>query len=62
MPLPARCTEGRLQLVDGRDENEGQIEICSNGVWGTIYAGGWDVNDASVVCQQLGYQQYSSES
>lgn len=60
--LSARCTEGLLHLVDGRDENEGWIEICSNGVWGTIYAGNWDFYDASVVCRQLRYQQYSSES
>ena len=57
----ALCTEGLLQLVGGRDEDEGRIEVCSNGVWGTIYAGNWDVNDATVVCRQLGYQRYSSE-
>ena len=59
--LLARCTEGLLRLVDGHDSNEGRIEICSNGVWGTVYAGRWDVNDASVVCRRLGYQAYSRE-
>ena len=40
--LSARCTEGLLHLVDEHDKIEGRIEICSNGVWGTIYAGNWD--------------------
>ena len=56
----ARCTEGLLRLAEGRDADEGRVEICSNGVWGTINAGDWDVHDASVVCRQLGYQRYSS--
>ena len=55
------CTEGHIRLAGGRDKNEGRIEMCSNGVWGTISDKGyWDVRDASVVCKQLGYQRLSS--
>lgn len=33
----------------------GIVEVQVNGVWGPISAEGWDVNEATVVCGQLGY-------
>ena len=51
----APCSNGQLRLVGGSIPNEGRVEICINNVWGTICDDAWEVNDATVVCHQLGY-------
>lgn len=48
------CTEGAIRLVGGADDYEGRIEICHDGVWGTICDDFWSGNDGVVACGQLG--------
>ena len=51
------CFDGEIRLRDGFDENQGRVEICFGGVWGTVCGDGWESNgpnNAAVVCQQLG--------
>ena len=49
------CYDGEVRLRGGFDENQGRVEICFSGVWGTVCDNGWDEIDANVVCTQLGF-------
>ena len=51
----AGCQYGDIKLVDGSSQNEGRVEICIDNQWGTVTDDGWSINNAKVVCQQLGY-------
>ena len=47
--------EQNIRLVGGILPIQGRVEYCMDGEWGTICDDGWNSNDATVVCRQLGY-------
>ncbi|ESO89230.1 hypothetical protein LOTGIDRAFT_106465, partial [Lottia gigantea] len=44
-----------VELVNGTKPNEGRVEIIRNGIRGTVCDDDWNNEDASVICNRLGF-------
>ena len=62
LPLLGVCN-GHLRLVQGMNVSSGagRVEMCMQGLWGTVCDHSWDNSAAQVVCKQLGYPNTGSK-
>ena len=53
---PTACANGAVRLADGGvSSNQGRVEFCYNGRWGTVNGENWTWREGAVVCRQLGH-------
>ena len=45
----------KLEKGEGDSTGQGRVLVGLNGAWGAICPNGWNLNDAHVVCRQLGF-------
>lgn len=48
-------------MADGNNSAEGRVEVCLDGLWGTVADDFWDVRDGRVVCKQLGFHPFGEK-
>ena len=43
--------------MDGLSSSEGRVQVYSGEAWAAVCQDAWDLNDAIVVCRELGFEQ-----
>ena len=51
----SQCNNGSVRLVGGSGGYEGNVQVCVTGTWRYVCDQWWHINNAKVVCSQIGY-------
>ena len=59
----ANCSDGDLRLTGGATSNQGRLEVCLNGAWGSVCDSrdSFTTAEAKAACRQLGLLQVEGE-
>lgn len=57
LTVSQRCIDGSVRLTNGdkTGESKGIVEICLDGIWGTLPFPSMTNSIAEVICRQLGF-------
>lgn len=56
--VAGECVHGSIRLANATETGlSGRVEVCMNGIWGSVASKGWGPEEATVVCRSLGFYQ-----
>ena len=58
---PSACEDGDVRLVNFTHSYSGRVEVCYKGDWVSLCLDGWSIEEAEVICQQIGSFKQGSQ-